>query len=483
MSIIKYQKGDKIPQDYDLFLKYSETAPENRRPDQNWQYGNPDQYDHYGMWDALGKPKDFTEALQKNPDWQPNQQDNMYHGFSTNPNTGIWLKSHTPGKVEPGNTGWMENLSFQLSGDKNWNPNKFSLIYDPEIKRMRYIEKNQKGKKMINSYSPPPGWKPYVERPLQQLNADNKSQAVKQKNRELQEGAPAQKQIVDQQLTFNNIVNGQLNLNPNAMLYSRPTQTQRNQEVQAQNKSSRLENFARTTQPTITNVMQAEVMGQGMQKLQPYVQKGVIKGQQKLQGIQNKLDNYVPASIDKLIKPKVDLNYLPPTRDNITFSGSYLKDKSYLANGEENFVYRKGDDVYKMNMVEGNIPALKKELRMLHKIDATPTHITAYYKNARDHNKLYPVLKQRYIKGTRPEYSDIQTHMQSKGWKPDQDIYRRGHNVQYDIHPGNFMKDNNGKIHPIDIHIQNKHDFAKYQQGIPSLIYKQGGLIKYKTIK
>lgn len=144
--VLKFQKGSKIlPKDYQQFLDYSKTAPENRQPEEGWEYGDPNKYDHYGMWDALGKPKDFKEALKNNPGWTPDKNDGMYHGFSTNPNTGIWLKSHSPGKKESGNTAWMENLGFQLSGDKNWNPNKFNLVYDPEIKRMRYLEKKQKG--------------------------------------------------------------------------------------------------------------------------------------------------------------------------------------------------------------------------------------------------------------------------------------------------------------------------------------------------
>ena len=144
----KYEEGGKLPKDYDKFLEYSKTAPENRRPQSDWEYGNPRQYDHYGMWDALGKPKDFEEALKNNPDWTPNEQDGMYHGFSTNPNTGVWLKSHIPGEKEPGNTAWMENLGFQLSGDKEWNPNKLSLVFDPEIQRMKYIPKKQNGGEM-----------------------------------------------------------------------------------------------------------------------------------------------------------------------------------------------------------------------------------------------------------------------------------------------------------------------------------------------
>ena len=136
---------DGLPADYESFLKYSETAPENRRPDSEWQYGNPRQYDHYGMWDALGKPKNFEEALANYPQWQPDPYDGMYHGFSTNPNTGVWLKSHIPGESHPGDTGWMEYKDFMLSNDRNWGGKNQNLVYDPDLQRMRYVDREKQG--------------------------------------------------------------------------------------------------------------------------------------------------------------------------------------------------------------------------------------------------------------------------------------------------------------------------------------------------
>jgi len=149
----KAQRG--LPDDYEAFLKYSETAPENRRPDADWQYGNPRQYDHYGMWEALGKPKTFEEALAKNPHWQPDEYDGMYHGFSTNPETGVWLKSHIPGESEPGNTAWMENLAFALSNDPKWGPKNQNLVYDPELQRMRYVDRPKEEKYVQPEYVEP----------------------------------------------------------------------------------------------------------------------------------------------------------------------------------------------------------------------------------------------------------------------------------------------------------------------------------------
>jgi len=43
--------------------------------------------------------------------------------------------------------------------------------------------------------------------------------------------------------------------------------------------------------------------------------------------------------------------------------------------------------------------------------------------------------------------------MESKGWKPDQDVYRKGNNVMFDLHTGNAIKDPSGKLHIIDAHI------------------------------
>jgi len=163
-SNAKFQGGG-LPDDYQDFLDYSETAPENRRPDSEWQYGNPRQYDHYGMWDALGKPKTFEEALANYPQWQPDPGDGYYHGFSTNPNTGVWLKSHIPGESHPGDTGWMEYKDFMLSNDRNWGAKNQNLVFDPEIQRMRYVERKQGGGSPILNMMQQYGYTPAPETP------------------------------------------------------------------------------------------------------------------------------------------------------------------------------------------------------------------------------------------------------------------------------------------------------------------------------
>lgn len=135
------EKMKVLPKDYDKFLEFSKTAPENRRPQNNWRYGNPREYDHYGMWETLGKPADWKTGLKNNPDYRPNPEDKLYHGYSTNPKTGIFLKSHIPYEFDPNSTAYMEFNEFKNSKDPNWNTKNFSLDYDPKIQRMRYKER------------------------------------------------------------------------------------------------------------------------------------------------------------------------------------------------------------------------------------------------------------------------------------------------------------------------------------------------------
>ena len=135
--------GPTPPEDWEAFLAYNITAPENRQAREDWTYGDPNQYDHYGMWDALGKPSNFEEALKNNPDWTLNEYDDSYHGFSVNPNTGVWLKNYQPGEgVAPGSTAWMEANQHYLNPESY---NNFDLVYDPELQRMRYISKQKRG--------------------------------------------------------------------------------------------------------------------------------------------------------------------------------------------------------------------------------------------------------------------------------------------------------------------------------------------------
>lgn len=129
-----------VPDDYEEFLKFNSTAPENR------QLKNDD-YDYYGMWKALGKPANWEEALQlTNSNGEPilkqDPYDNSYHGFSVGQN-GEYLKlGYIPGQgVKPGSTAWMELMSQQLSPD-DWGAKYNTTVWNPELQRLQEIPKN-----------------------------------------------------------------------------------------------------------------------------------------------------------------------------------------------------------------------------------------------------------------------------------------------------------------------------------------------------
>jgi hypothetical protein len=134
-----FQEGGELPDDYQEFLDYSATAPENRQPGQGYFYGSPDEYDHYGMWEALGKPQNFEQALEMNPDWQQDEE-GYYHGYSVNPYTGVFLKSGEPG-LEEGDTKWMEIAEHYLSP----RANESTPVYDTDLQRFKYVPNKQKG--------------------------------------------------------------------------------------------------------------------------------------------------------------------------------------------------------------------------------------------------------------------------------------------------------------------------------------------------
>lgn len=137
-----YQEGGELPEDYQAFLDYSATAPENRQPGPDYYYGSPDEYDHYGMWETLGKPNSFEEALEMNPDWQQDEE-GYYHGYSVNPYTGVFLKSGAPG-LEEGDTKWMEIKDHYLSS----RANESTPVYDTDLQRFKYVPNKQKGGKL-----------------------------------------------------------------------------------------------------------------------------------------------------------------------------------------------------------------------------------------------------------------------------------------------------------------------------------------------
>lgn len=131
-----YQNGGVTPpEDYSQFQTFAETLPSNLQ-DPSFEYGNPDQYDLYGMWETVGKPGSFADV--QDSEYFPLDEDGTYHGFTVG-SDGTLLKpmSH--------NTTWKEVMNSQLSTDPFFQQN--TLIRN-EQGRLQYIPKAEYGMPM-----------------------------------------------------------------------------------------------------------------------------------------------------------------------------------------------------------------------------------------------------------------------------------------------------------------------------------------------
>jgi hypothetical protein len=128
-----YQEGGiQLPKDYSQFTNFAQTLPSNLQ-DSEYQYGNPDQYDLYGMWESVGKPQSFKDV--QDSEYFPLQDDGSYHGFTVGSN-GEFLKpmSH--------NTTWKEVMNSQLNTDPYFKENR---LIKNEQGRLQYVPNKQKG--------------------------------------------------------------------------------------------------------------------------------------------------------------------------------------------------------------------------------------------------------------------------------------------------------------------------------------------------
>lgn len=121
----KYQDGGE-PEDYSQFQSFAETLPSNLQ-DPNFEYGNPDQYNLYGMWETVGKPQSFQEV--QDSDYFPLQEDNTYHGFTVG-SDGEFLKPMSHG------TTWKEVMNAHLNTDPFFEQNR---IIKNEKGRLQYV--------------------------------------------------------------------------------------------------------------------------------------------------------------------------------------------------------------------------------------------------------------------------------------------------------------------------------------------------------
>lgn len=131
-----YQDGGvTLPEDYFQFQSFAKTLPPNLQ-DPSFEYGNPDQYDLYGMWETVGKPGSFADV--QDSEYFPLDEDGTYHGFTVS-SDGTLLKpmSHS--------TTWKEVMNSQLSTDPYFQENR--LIRNEEG-RLQYIPKAEYGMPM-----------------------------------------------------------------------------------------------------------------------------------------------------------------------------------------------------------------------------------------------------------------------------------------------------------------------------------------------
>ena len=127
-----YQEGGALPEDYSQFTNFVQTLPSNLQ-DPEYQYGNPDQYNLYGMWETVGKPQSFKDV--QDSDYFPLQDDGEYHGFTVG-SDGEFLKpmSHS--------TTWKEVMNSELNTDPYFKENR---LIKNEQGRLQYVPNKQKG--------------------------------------------------------------------------------------------------------------------------------------------------------------------------------------------------------------------------------------------------------------------------------------------------------------------------------------------------
>lgn len=124
--------GPTLPEDYNQFQKFTQTLPSNLQ-DPEYQYGNPDQYDLYGMWETVGKPNSFAEV--QDSEYFPLQDDDTYYGFTVG-SDGTFLKPMSHG------TTWKEVMNAHLNTNPYFQQNR---IIKNEQGRLQYVPNKQKG--------------------------------------------------------------------------------------------------------------------------------------------------------------------------------------------------------------------------------------------------------------------------------------------------------------------------------------------------
>jgi hypothetical protein len=128
-----YQDGGvALPEDYSQFESFAKTLPSNLQ-DPEYQYGNPDQYNLYGMWETAGKPGSFSDV--QDGEYFPLQDDGTYNGFTVG-SDGEFLKPMSHG------TTWKEVMNAHLNTDPYFKENR---LIKNEQGRLQYVPNKEKG--------------------------------------------------------------------------------------------------------------------------------------------------------------------------------------------------------------------------------------------------------------------------------------------------------------------------------------------------
>jgi hypothetical protein len=156
------------------------------------------------------------------------------------------------------------------------------------------------------------------------------------------------------------------------------------------------------------------------------------------------------------------------------YGGSFLKNKSYLDDGAENFVYQNGGDhVYKLRSPVSptkDIKGIKLANRVLtQEFGAPDTRIMGYFKHPRS-ERLQPILKQTAIKNPKPTDPDvIDKFMTDRGYKfVNSSTYANDKYKISDLYPQNVLTDPNGKLNIIDAFVEKRNPLENLKSNFQS---------------
>jgi len=166
----------------------------------------------------------------------------------------------------------------------------------------------------------------------------------------------------------------------------------------------------------------------------------------------SRLDNRIPASIDKIIKPKIKLQY------SGNYSGDFLRGKNIIGEGAENVVYSNGNNVFKIRNFDNptsDIKGIKEASNTIMNLGGPNTRIFRYFKHPTS-GKLQPIIKQDFVSGTKGTQADLNILIDKFGLKKySNNSFNFNGKYVGDLHPENIIVEN-GVPKPIDLYFSKK---------------------------